>query len=818
MLKGSGIINTKLTVAGMNASLAIAALVMAIAAHGVLFKVTSQSATESNAKNAMGVAQNTASNLTHLVKLLNQSLIAQAGDARLADIIAKSDPGIIRQEEERITRAVSSAWLVRLLPETLDAPDETRSPKMGFSDLQMVISAVNGTVPPPAIHLANSAEAHLAMAQRLDNGGGVIHTSWPVKIVEGALASEGACGIALRQENIDILYRGGPNCKDDGKMPDGVVDVNGTPWKIAYWVQPEVPLNSAWFAASLLISLAIVGSLGFFMARLHYAALRLDCKSLMSLVSDLFNGNPPGDYPFKTREVEHIAVEVLRIKRPKGETKASASQPEPQGQPVGKLQMPAKRRGEPQAEADIRNGQDGIAVEVSPNIFRPGDIRGVVGDTITPDVVYALGRAIGAEMDERGESFIAAAHDGRLSSPELCKSLCKGLVESGCSVIDIGLTPTPLMYFATHTLNAQSGVIVTGSHNPPNYSGLKIVIGGEALAGPDLQKLRLRIESGDFTAGRGSINTVNLLPDYIERVVGDTQLGRPLKIVMDCGNGSASVVAPDLFRTLGCDVVELFCEVDGHFPNHPPDPGKPENLAALIDAVLQNGADLGVAYDGDGDRLGMVDSGGKIIWPDRQMMLYAADVLSREPGADIILDVKCTRNLPGQIVSSGGRPIIARGGHAPMTAKLRETGAMLAGEMSGHIFFQERWYGFDDAIYASARMVEILSNTTETSAEVFARLPDSINTPELNVLLEEGESLSIMAKLAAYADFSDARITEIDGLRVDFIEGWGLVRASNTLPALTFRFEADTDKALAHIQRQFKELLVRVKPNIRLPF
>lgn len=812
--RSSGIIKTKLTFAGITGSLVIVALIVIIVAHAVLFWTCSRTVNEYNQQSALNSAQNDASSLTSLINILNQSMLALAGDAKLASLINQSDPGLIRQEEERITRAVSSAWLVRLLPEGLDTPDESRTPKMGFSDLHMVIGAVNGAVP-PAIHLPNSPDTHLAMAQRLTNGGGVVHVSWPVKILNGELAYEGACGMALRQENVNILYQGGPNCKD--KEPDGEVEVKGTPWKIAYWVRPDVPLNIIWFVASLLVSLVVIGGLGIMLIRLQYAALRQDRKSLLILANDMINNSPLGDFVFKIKEIEHIATEISRLKRVQRDTRVQTAKPELQPQPIAKPETPVEKTEEKPQEPEVRSGR-ASSVKISKTIFCQNDIRGILGETINPDVTYAIGLAIAAEMAERGENFIAVGHDGRLSSPELCKSLCKGLVDSGRTVINIGLVPTPLMHFATHTMNAQSGVIITGSHNPPNYNGLKIVLSGDTLSGQDIQNLRLRIENGSFVTGKGRMNTYNLLPEYIERVVGDTQLGRPLKIVMDCGNGSASVVAPKLIRSLGCEVIELFCEVDGRFPNHHPDPGNPENLEELIRTVLQNEADLGVAYDGDGDRLGLVDSSGKIIWPDRQMMVLAADVLSREPGADIIYDVKCTRNLPSQIVKSGGRPILAKSGHAPMKAKLKETGAMLAGELSGHIFFQERWYGFDDAIYASTRMIEILSNASESSAEVFAKLPDSINTPEMGVQLEEGENIALMAKVLAFAEFSDARITDIDGLRVDFLEGWGLVRASNTLPAITFRFEADNEKALAHIQQQFRELLLAIKPDIQLPF
>ncbi|QXP89021.1 phosphomannomutase/phosphoglucomutase [Methylococcus capsulatus] len=455
---------------------------------------------------------------------------------------------------------------------------------------------------------------------------------------------------------------------------------------------------------------------------------------------------------------------------------------------------------------------------IAPTLFRAYDIRGIVGDTLTEAAARAIGRAVGSEALDRGERQVVVARDGRLSSPALGAALAEGLRMAGCQVTDLGLAPTPVLYFGTHVLAGRSGVMVTGSHNPANYNGFKIVLAGQTLAGEDIQRLRQRIETGDFRSGEGEIERRDLLSDYQRRIVDDVQLGRPFKVVVDCGNGVAAVVAPQVLRAMDCEVVELFCTVDGNFPHHHPDPSKPENLAALIETVKREGADLGVAFDGDGDRLGVVDSAGNVIWPDRQMMLFAADVLSREPGADIIYDVKCTRHLAGYILRHGGRPLMWKTGHSLIKAKMKETGALLAGEMSGHFFFRERWYGFDDGIYACARMVEILSADSRATAEVFAELPDSVNTPELGVRLQEGENLAFVERMRALADFDDGRITDIDGLRVDFADGWGLVRASNTTPSLVIRFEADTAEGLAHIQQRFRALLLKVRPGLELPF
>ncbi|MCI0668654.1 MAG: phosphomannomutase/phosphoglucomutase [Methylococcaceae bacterium] len=455
---------------------------------------------------------------------------------------------------------------------------------------------------------------------------------------------------------------------------------------------------------------------------------------------------------------------------------------------------------------------------IPPAIFRAYDIRGTVDDSLTEDTVTRIGQALGSEARDCGQQTMIIARDGRLSSPRLSQALARGVQSTGCHVIDLGLVPTPVLYFATHFLDSQSGVMVTGSHNPPNYNGLKMVINGDTLSLGSIQKLRDRIETSDFRSGEGSIESRDLIPDYVGTIIDDVQVGSPLKIVVDCGNGAAGKLAPVLFRTLGCEVVELYCDVDGNFPNHHPDPGKPENLRDLIARVKAENANLGLAFDGDGDRLGVVDSSGKIIWPDRQMMLFAADVLSREPGADIIFDVKCSRNLSKEIVRKGGRPLMWKTGHSLIKAKLKETGAALAGEMSGHIFFKERWFGFDDALYAAARLIEILSADPRPSSEVFKDLPDSINTPELNVTLEEGENFRFVERLLASNPFSDAKITDIDGLRADYPEGWGLVRASNTTPSLVIRFEAETPKALKAIQEKFRVAMTRVKSDIQLPF
>jgi phosphomannomutase/phosphoglucomutase len=427
---------------------------------------------------------------------------------------------------------------------------------------------------------------------------------------------------------------------------------------------------------------------------------------------------------------------------------------------------------------------------------------------------------LGTDAKNHDCKTIVMAQDGRKSSPSLAEALAQGIAATGCNVLDIGMVPTPVLYFVARHTEGRSGVMLTGSHNPADYNGLKMVINGETLAEERIQQLRQCIDKQNYATGEaGRIEqNAGFVNEYIGTICEDIRINRPMVIVLDCGNGVAGELGPVLLKTLGCEVVELFCDIDGSFPNHHPDPSKPENLAELIAAVKNYNADLGIAFDGDGDRLGVVDSNGKIIWPDRQMMLFAKDVLAVRPGSEIIYDVKCTRHLADQIIKYGGRPVMWKTGHSLMKAKLKETGASLAGEMSGHIFFNDRWFGFDDALYSAARLIEILSNDLRSSAEVFAEFPDSINTPELNIELTEGENFRFIESLLAEANFPDGKMTTIDGMRVDFSNGWGLVRASNTTPSLVIRFEADSKEALVDIQERFRQLMKKIKPDIALPF
>lgn len=458
------------------------------------------------------------------------------------------------------------------------------------------------------------------------------------------------------------------------------------------------------------------------------------------------------------------------------------------------------------------------AMQLPKEIFKAYDIRGIVGKTLTPEIVEAIGHAIGSEAAARQQEAICIGYDGRLSGPSLAEALSRGIRKAGIDVIQLGLVATPVVYFAAHHLQTQCGVMVTGSHNPPEYNGLKMVLAGETLSGDVIQSLRTRIETGDLAHGTGNVRDYHIDDEYISKIAGHIKLARPMHIAVDCGNGVAGAFAKKLYEALGCQVQELFCEVDGHFPNHHPDPSVPENLEDLIHALQIGDAELGLAFDGDGDRLGVVTKDGKIIYPDRQLLLFAEDVLKREPNATIIYDVKSTRNLAPWIKARGGNPLMWKTGHSLVKAKMKETGSALAGEMSGHVFFKERWYGFDDGLYSGARLLEILSQYADPSA-ILNNLPDSVSTPEQHIQMQEGEPHALIATLQQTAQFEGAsEVLTIDGLRVEYPDGFGLMRPSNTTPVIVLRFEADNQAALARIQSQFRQVILAAAPAAKLPF
>ncbi len=452
------------------------------------------------------------------------------------------------------------------------------------------------------------------------------------------------------------------------------------------------------------------------------------------------------------------------------------------------------------------------------HIFRAYDIRGIAKTELSDEIVASIGGAVASIAHEAGEQSLIVACDGRNSSPRIKATLIKALMEAGRDVIDIGLVPTPLLYYATHRLDCGSGIMVTGSHNPAEYNGLKIVLNQQTISAGGIKKIHDRILEGKFVKGTGHMIRQEIVPAYIDEVVGDIAIAMPLKIVIDAGNGATSNVAPELFEELGCEVVPLYCQIDGRFPNHPPDTSNEDNLKDLISKVLEEKADFGVAFDGDGDRLAVVTSTGRVVRSDILLMLYAQDVVSRNPGTDVVFDVKCSRNLTQLITRYGGRPVLWKTGHAYMKEKMRETGALLGGEFSGHMFFGERWFGFDDGMYAAGRLAEILSTHGVSLDESLAEFPPTASTPEIIIPVSEEEKFLIIKKIVSNADFSSGKVNTIDGIRVDYQDGWGLLRASNTTAALTARFEATTEEALEVIMQEFRAQIGLVEPNLELTF
>lgn len=466
-----------------------------------------------------------------------------------------------------------------------------------------------------------------------------------------------------------------------------------------------------------------------------------------------------------------------------------------------------------------------MATELPASIFKAYDIRGIVGETLTDDIVHQMGLALGSQARELGQHRLCIGYDGRLSSPALAAALTDGILQTGADVLSLGMVTTPMLYFAAHHFGG-SGVMVTGSHNPPAYNGLKIVMAGETLSSEAIQALRQRMLAQHFHRAPcpGKQTAHDIYPHYQQTIVSDIRLARPMRVVIDCGNGVAGAYAPQLFKALGCEVDPLFCEVDGRFPHHHPDPVEARNLQDVIASLRAGDAEIGLAFDGDGDRLGVVTKSGEIIRSDRQLMLFIADILAQQPGSKVVFDVKSSRHVSAWVREHGGEPVIWKTGHSLMKAKLKETGAAVGGELSGHLFFndarqgRQRWFGFDDGLYSAARLLEVLSRS-EDASRLLAALPDSLNTPEIQIAMQEGEPHALVASLQQSASFEQAcEVITIDGLRVEYTDGFGLVRASNTTPVLTLRFEADNQAALSRIKASFRQVLQHARPDLKIPF
>ncbi len=740
--------------------------------------------------------------------------------------LAAGDPAEAEAAQQRLIEHLPNARALALLPRGWEPSSPDYGAGLSFAAMDLADRAIDSGEPSQAeVHISKEGQQYIALTAPVpgeDGAAGVLHASFPVAMIQDGFQDP------LRLARMELQQMAGDKAitlVDNGLQgsgdPEGVASAPGTLFQVAYWEKGDgldiAGLSLAAIAAGGALAAVILLALG--QLKRMKGVLRQDQIALMDMVEEMLRGEGAAAPSAKMTEFEDLmgVIAHLRVKQRNGEsaeTPRKPAAPRPTKNAPAEKPAAAGQAGKPKAEAKPAAKSS----KLPDAIFGAYDVRGIADQELTPEAVYKLGCAIGSEAYDQGQQNVIVARDGRNSSEQLLAALNRGLLDSGRDVTDIGLTPTPVLYFAANTLDSNTGVVVTGSHNPPEYNGLKIVINGASLTGPAIARLRERAESGDLLEGKGGREERDLNNDYIDRIASDVRLARPLKVAVDCGNGAASAVAPELFRRIGCEVIELFCEVDGNFPNHHPDPGRPENLKHLLKAVRENEADLGIALDGDGDRIGLVDSGGKIIWPDRLLMLLARDVLARQPGADVIYDVKSTRHLAAEVLAFGGRPIMAQTGHSLIKAKMRETGALLAGEMSGHLFIGERWYGFDDGMYAAVRLMEILATDPRSTAEVFAELPDSLNTPELHLATKPGDNFRLMQSFAAAAKFPEAKVIDIDGVRAEFEDGWGLARPSNTTPAVCFRFEADNQEAMERIQQTFRSQFEAVAPGLKLPF
>ena len=846
----TGSANRMRTLGSVALSQALIVVVATALALALVFFLIVQPASEQQFEaTAQAAANNAASRVDGYLSLLQQSVQGLAAQPSLVDTV--SSGGDLLQAATQLQNSLPGVAAVYLFPRRAIPRSPANDPMLGFAGLESARKAETGSpLVPDAFPRDDRWLIHLAAPVKLSGDNPVAGTllmifdatSLQPLLVDGQ--NDGA--LALRQAvsgTISTLLSQG-----SGGGEPRVATLKNPDWSIAYTPagQAQMPVNI--LLAALLLGLPLLVAAIAVWALLNRAkrSLRRDSTSVIEWAHKAYSGERSKLPALHWDAVASLAEVLYRLsqvvekrvsKAGEGSRPAAADKKRPtaEAEPlfqdkdlpdVDMLEGDEDVLGFGAVSAEPLFGANALldadereqAPMLSADIFRAYDIRGIVDETLTEAGVELIGQAIGSEALARGVSALCVGCDGRHSSPGLVDAVARGLMASGCDVIHVGAVPTPVLYFATHQLDTGSGVMVTGSHNPSNYNGLKIMLGGETLSGDAIKALHRRILHGNLAQGVGSQSSEDVRRAYLDAIVGDVAVAAPLKVVVDAGNGIAGELGPTLIDELGCDVIPLYCDVDGDFPNHHPDPGKPENLRDLIAKVEQENADLGIAFDGDGDRIGVVTNCGRIIWPDRLLMLFARDVVSRNPGADVLYDVKCSRRLAGVISQAGGRPVMWKTGHSLMKAKMRETGALLAGEMSGHIFFAERWYGFDDGLYAAARLLEILGIEDRYSDEVFGDFPEDISTPELNVEVTEASKFGIVERLSARGKFGDGSISTIDGVRVEYGDGWGLCRASNTTPALVLRFEAESEEALARIKTVFREQLRHVAPELNVTF
>ena len=825
-------------------ALAVAVLGLLLAAATLWFGVFTSAKLEQQQQLAQAWGESQAGSLRQAVQQLNADTLAAARSPALLQALQSQDAQQMSAAAQTL-RNWDAVVDVHLNLSGQSVPDSNRPAPMNFAALDLLRRLEAGQPAPAEAYRIGERWLIYSVApvRQSDNQpiAGTLLIAFDAKRLLAAMPV-----IAPEVGQVQVQQRFGGAGDAQVLLQRGQADgtaiafPSGNPnWTLAFTPAHELGASGLPMTLALLaFALALGGALGglYLYQRSVQRRLDGDTSQLNQLVQELSTGKAVKAFSLSLPPLHYLAQNLSRLPRRAQEPVAKRPEPDASAAPSTVAAKPADLIDPLFQDSDILDidilddDQDLLGLEqtstmtapqapkLPADIFRAYDIRGVVGKGLTPETAYWIGRAIGSQSLAQGEPCVSVGRDGRLSGPQLVQQLIQGLVDSGCHVSDVGLVPTPVTYYAGYVLEGKSAVMLTGSHNPPDYNGFKIVIAGDTLANEQIQKLKQRIDSNDLSSGVGSVEKVDLLPRYLNQIRDDIALAKPLKVVVDCGNGAAGVIAPQLFDALGCRVIPLYCEVDGNFPNHHPDPGKPENLVDLIAKVKEENADLGLAFDGDGDRVGVVTNSGAIVYPDRLLMLFAKDVVARNPGADIIFDVKCTRRLTPLISGYGGRPVMWKTGHSLIKKKMKETGALLAGEMSGHIFFKERWFGFDDGIYSAARLLEILSLDKREAELVFSAFPSDISTPEINIQVTEQSKFPLIERLQREGQWGEANLTSIDGVRVDYPKGWGLIRASNTTPVLVLRFEADTQEELERIQDVFRNQLHKVAPDLQLPF
>ncbi|NOQ81686.1 MAG: phosphomannomutase/phosphoglucomutase [Methylophaga sp.] len=752
---------------------------------------------------------------------LNAQMSSVATSPKIISLLTNGEAFYIEEQQQELASFFPNALKTCLISADVDDVNGSACLPITFATLKSIRQAKEEGRSLIGLMKKGTDDEHVLLAHRIQNESGdivgVLVVTLEPNIINDLLDNDpqfqGYTELLQGSQKAIALTSSGASANKEGSA-NLIRSLPGTYWKIAYWPQKNISSTSPLMNV-LGVVLAALLLMWLLRDGLKAYLLKRDVRTLRSQLTDFKSATLKPTYPLFyevlsdiVNDVQRLGIENYQSTVKKGATAESISKKiEENG-----IDNPA--------ESGLLKETNKIEINIDKSLFKANDIRGIVGQDFNEETVKIIGHAIGSEAGEQGQNRLIVGRDGRLSSESLSNALIEGILASGCDVINIGEVPTPVMYFACKHMDTQSGIMITGSHNPPEYNGLKVILDDKILYEDSLLRIYQRAQQDDFRTGEGSLSEENVMNEYIGRIAGDITVSRPMKVVIDCGNGVAGAVAPELFKALGCDVIELHCDVDGNFPNHHPNPSDPENLQDLIEAVKQHGAELGLAFDGDGDRLGVVDASGTPIWPDRLMMLFARDVLLRQPGSVVVYDVKCSNLLGEEISSSDGEAVMTKSGYAFIKNKMQELDAQLAGELSGHIFFKERWYGFDDGLYAGSRLLELLANDAlrRKATDIFAALPNQESTAEIFVDLAAGDCQQFIQKLVSEGQFDGAELITIDGVRAEYPNGWGLVRVSNTMPGLTLRFEANSVEELHDIQQKFKQQMLQIKPTLKLLF